>query len=238
MSEIAKAVASPASIVAAVLVLLAVLALVIWMRRLEKKINSSLTRNHDVRQERDRAAREKGKRDELGQLKSELHNDIESLRSILGSIAADTQRLIANSQSRSLRETNAPPPHSLAVAYDAYEESRGAEDGLAQLLSIANRIVQQSSTTLDAFRASTGSFAAHVSAYPSATEGAPTAFVVEHRGAYYGIPNVVKPQRLPQDWFNRSDFGVNDEIRRVVSLPRLRPRGADYDVQEPGVFAR
>jgi hypothetical protein len=49
---------------------------------------------------------------------------------------------------------------------------------------------------------------------------------------------VVKPARLPKEWFNRDDFGVNDEIRRVIVLPRLKRRGNEFEVEEAGVFAR
>lgn len=241
MNDILEALANPSIAVGGILIVLAALAFVLRMHAFEKRIVALLALHHETRQDRDREQKGKGRRDELAQLKSELHNDLESLRSITRSIAADTQRLLAraNSQPPSSRETSAPPPRPSATvqSYDTYEEPR-AEDGVAQLLAIANRIVQQSSTTLDAFRASTGGLAANVSAWPNATENVPTAFIVEHRGAHYAIPNVVKPARLPKEWFNRSEFGVNDEIQRIASLPRLRPRGNDYDVQEPGVFSR
>ena len=87
-------------------------------------------------------------------------------------------------------------------------------------------------------KASTRDIAIHVSPWPNAADGAPVAFIVEHGGSCYAVPNVIKPARLPQDWFNRSEFGVNDEIQRIVSLPRLRRRGNDYEVAMPGVFAR
>lgn len=228
------------ALTASVLLVLAVLAFVLRLRNLEHRLSDVHTRLDSVL--RERKERDKGKRDEAPQWKQELRAELEPLRSAIGKVAADTQRLIthATSQRRFASDpASAARPAPAAVPHrETHDETRTTEDAVGQLLSIANRIVQQSSTTLDAFRASAGSLAAHVSAWPTASDGVPAAFIVEHRGAYYAVPNVVKPARLPQEWFNRSDFGVNDEIQRVDVLPRLRRRGDGYDVQEPGVFGR
>lgn len=227
------------ALTAGVLLLLAALAFTLRMRAFQTKLDRLLARIEE-RQERERPARDKGKRDEPGPWKNEIRDDIDSVRSIVRSIASDTKRLVAHASSQPPRETSTPAPRPTTPLqeYDAYDEPRGSEDGLDRLLTIANRIVQQSSTTLEAFRANTGGVAAQVWAWPSGAEGTPAAFIVEHRGGYYAVPNVVKPARLPQEWFNRAEFGVNDEIQRVVSLPRLRRRGDSYDVQQPGVFTR
>lgn len=231
------------ALTAAVLLIVAALAITLRMRSLENKLGRPLSKPEDASRERERAQNDKKKNDELVQTLSELRNDLKSLRSVVDRIANDTHTLrsrnSADSQSPSRHAMTAPVPRgNAAVPRDRdYDEPRVTEDGVAQLLSIANRIVQESPTTLDAFRASAGSIAGRVVSWPAA-DGTPVAFIVEHRGSYYAVPNVGKPARLPQEWFNRSDFGVNDEIQRVVSLPRLRRSGDKYDVQEAGVFAR
>jgi hypothetical protein len=231
-----KVIAAP---IAAVLILLGCLAVVLKMRSLESKVDRSL--ENDSRRERDRHGIEKASRDELGRLKDELHAEIDSVRTMIRSLPADTARLVAQAaaQQGPPREPARPAPRAPVLSGPSTDgEPYGAVDGVAQLLTIANRIVRQSSTTLDAFRASMGSLAANVSGWPSASESTPAAFIVEYRGSCYAIPNVVKPARLPQEWFNRSEFGVNDEIHSVESLPRLRRRGNGYDVQDAGVFVR
>ena len=222
------------AIIALVLVLVA-LALTMRMRALEKSVNAAFRRANDALQDRGRTPKEKDKRDDGGQWKHELQRSVETLRSAIGNVAPEVERRIARGRSETPSPYPAPAPIQRSVVYD---EPPAAEDGAAQLLALANRIVQQNSTTLDAFRANAGALAARVSAWPGGGEGLPSAFIVEHHGTYYAVPNVVKPARLPNDWFNRADFGVNDEIRRVVSLPRVTPRGGDFDVQVPGVFAR
>lgn len=236
------------AVVAAVLMVLAVLAFVLAMRSYEKRVVASMAGIKEslagVKEAvgRDRA-REKETREDLEDLKSQLRSHDESIHAAVRRIFTEMEQAIARApaQSRRPHDTGAPahsPSAAPVLRHNNHDDLQRGEDHVAQLLSIANRIVQQSSTTLDAFCASTGSFAAHVSVWPNAREGAPVAFIVEHRGTYYAIPNVVKPARLPQEWFNRSEFGVNDEIQRVISLPRLTRRGDQYDVQVPGVFAR
>lgn len=168
-------------------------------------------------------------------MKNDVREQIASLRAAIEAIPAKVQQRVQNSP-----QQHKAPPVSAAPArpYERYETQRPVEDATAQLLTIANQIVQQTPTTLDAFRASTRQLPVRVSAWPTAADGAPVAFIVEHRGACYAIPNVIKPARLPQEWFNRSEFGVNDEIQRVVTLPLLRRSGNDYEVAVPGVFAR
>ncbi|HWW61821.1 MAG TPA: hypothetical protein VN181_10675, partial [Thermoanaerobaculia bacterium] len=220
------------STAAALLIVLAVLGLVWRLRSLGSKLAGMLSR-----QDRDAADREKRQREDLALCKTELRNDLEALRAAIAKVPSETGRALGPALLR-LREESPAPPRSAPPVAESYPEARGADDGVAQLLVIANRIVQESSTTLESFRARTASLAARVSPWPRGSEGTPVAFVVEHHGSCYAIPNVVKPARLPQDWFNRAEFGVNDEIHRVVSLPRLKRRGDAYDVQEPGVFER
>ena len=228
MTELASAVASLGPLLAGVMILLATLGLVLRMRILEKNVTASIARHDDAHHKIERALKE------LAQGKNASHPDIATLHAAVRQIAADIQRLISvASQSRALRETSEPPRPS-----SAYREPSAAEDGLPQLLAMANRLVQQGSTTVEAFRASAGALSARVVAWPSMGEATPAAFIVDYHGSCYAIPNVVKPARLPDEWFNRADFGVNDEIERVLSLPRLRRRGNDYDVQDAGVFAR
>jgi hypothetical protein len=214
-------------LIAAVLMLLATLAVVLRLRNLSSSIDSAFKR---LETERDRAA--KSRQEELLQLKKDLRVDIDALRSDLRKVPAETARLIPPPQTR----TSAPPPPGTYDEPRGSDEPRGAEDGIAHLLSIANRLVRQSAATLEEFRSSAGAVAGHVSPWPN--DGTPLAFIVEHRGVHYAVPNTVKPGRLPQEWFNRSDFGFNDEIRGVRSLPRLTRRGDRYEIQEPGVFER
>ncbi|MBV8515990.1 MAG: hypothetical protein JO197_01180 [Acidobacteria bacterium] len=223
--------------VLALTIVLTALALTMRLRALEKSVHAA--------QDRGRASKDKDtRREELAQLKSELQKSIESLRSTIVNVPVEVVRRLPrqNFDAAPPRAMN-PPPASRSVFRDErqaehYAESVSAEDGAAQLLALANRIVQQNSTTLDAVRASTDALAAHVTVWPPSGEGTPIAFIVEHRGTWYAVPNVVKPARLPNDWFNRADFGVNDEIRRVESLPRLTRRGDDFEVQHAGVFSR
>jgi hypothetical protein len=203
------------------------------MSRLERQIARALTRFEQIDEGRDRSTNHR--REDQGQPSKELRRELESLRSMIGRIPGETARQV---KAAPPEPGGVPPSIPAPAAHPLFEEPPEPEDGLARLLAIANRIVQQSSTTLDAFRASAGSLATHVAAWPGSADGPPAAFIVEHRGSHYAVPNVVKPARLPKEWFNRSDFGVNDEIQRVVSLPRLRRRGDGYDVQELGVFGR
>jgi hypothetical protein len=216
-------------IIAAVLVLLAALAFAMRMRRFEANVAILIRHVDDVRNEQKARGKEKGSKDELAQLRQEIKDGFESLRSRIGNIPAETSRLIG---SKPVERPRAAP------AYDAYDPPPiEPEDGIGRLLTIANRIAQESSMTIESFRASAGSLGSRVSSYTNGTDNFPVAFIVEHRGSHYAVPNVMKPARLPKEWFNRSEFGVNDEIQRVISLPRLRRRGNEYDVQEPGVFA-
>jgi hypothetical protein len=227
---------APIVIAAATIVVAIVLGVFALSRRM-KQLDARLT-GFAPRQDRDRQPKEKDKRDELAQLKQEMKSGFDALRASIGDIAATARRIESAQQAardvpaRAIRSM-APPPD-----YDAYETPRSAEDSVAVLLQIANRTLQQNPMRLDEFRASAASFAGRISAYAPSGEGVPYAFLVEHRGTLLAVPNTGKPGRLPSDWFNRSDFGFNDEIHRVVSLPRLRERGNDYEVQEPGVFAK
>lgn len=223
---------------AAILIVSATLAWTFRMRAMERRIARMLARVDELSEERHRQLRQKWKPEETGQSKKDLRGELDSLRSLIGKIPGETARQVnLVLQERQSEQPRLPGREGAAAlaGRDRYEEP---EDGLAQLLVIANRIVQQSSTTLEAFRTSVGVSATRVVAYPSSGEGTPLAFIVEHRGAHYAVPNVVKPARLPQDWFNRSEFGINDEIQQVFSLPRLLRRGDRYDVQEAGVFGR
>ncbi|HEX6097380.1 MAG TPA: hypothetical protein VF432_13710 [Thermoanaerobaculia bacterium] len=228
------------AVVAAVLLILAVLASVNWARKLNSRVAAVLGQVQDLR--RDRVARDKVSSAELLQVRNDLGKQFDALRDAMQKVSAATAQLVRQSSNANPGDrVHRPPARSHApvpAAHAVFDEPHASEDAAAQLLTIANRIVQERSTTLDAFRASTSGLDARVSAWPSAAEGAPVAFIVEHRGTHYAVPNVVKPIRLPQDWFNRSDFGVNDEIQRIDFLPRLRPRSGGYDVQEPGVFVR
>jgi len=217
--------------IAAILIITVTVALARRIQGLERQIGRAVAR-FDKEEGRERHA--KHKPDDQEQWTRELRRDIESLRSMIGTIPGETARQVRAALSKETATRSVPPP----AAGEPYDEPAETEDVPARLLEIANRIVQQSSITLDAFRASAGSLATNVAAWPGSADGVPLAFIVEHRGAHYAVPNVVKPARLPKEWFNRSDFGVNDEIQRVLSLPRLRRRGDGYDVQELGVFGR
>jgi hypothetical protein len=223
---------------AAILIISATLAWTFRMRAMERRIARMLARVEELSEERHRQPRQKWKPDETGQSKKDLRGELDSLRSLIGKIPGETVRQVRLVLPERQPEQPRLPAREGAGALagrDRYEEPA---DGLAKLLVIANRIVQQSSTTLEEFRTSAGVSATRVAAYPSSGEGMPLAFIVEHRGAHYAVPNVVKPARLPQDWFNRSEFGINDEIQQIFSLPRLLRRGDRYDVQEAGVFGR
>jgi hypothetical protein len=217
-------------IVTAVLFVLTVLALVLRVRELEKSINQlpkRLSGGH--REQRDTSPKETVRREDLEQWKTELHRHFDRVQGIVGSIGPRLDRIEAEMERHGASSSQEParygtPSHNVS------------EDGAAQLLLLANRIVQQGSTTLDAMRANTNSMSNSVSALRN--ENPPSAFIVEHRGTCYAVPNVVKPARLPKEWFNRDDFGVNDEIRRVIVLPRLKRRGNEFEVEEAGVFAR
>jgi len=223
-----------APLVAALLVMLAIVGLVWQLRGAERQLIQALGA-----QNKEATAREKRLRDDLSLCKADLREDIDSLRAALAQIPGDTDRLIAPKLSKQNQHL-APPPassqQSAGMYDDVYENS--AQDGIAQLLIAANRIVQENSTTLEKFRQRVARVSSRVSSFGPSTGDAPVAFIVEHEGSSYAVPNVVKPARLPNDWFNRGDFGVNDEIRRVVSLPRLRRRGDRYDIEERGVFER
>jgi hypothetical protein len=219
---------------AAILIFAAVAALIFRSRRLEVQIRRALTRFDAVNEERRRHAQPQRKPYEPERLIRDLQGQLDSLRSMIARIPGDTARQIEAILPEWSPEQEVPPPPRLSIPDDRLEP----QDGLTQLLAIANHIVQQSSTTLDDFRASAGTLVTHVAAWPGSADCAPLAFIVEYGGAHYAVPNVIKPARLPNDWFNRGDFGVNDEIQRVLSLPRLRRHADGYDVQEAGVFGR
>jgi hypothetical protein len=223
------------ALVAAILITCAFASFIIELRALRKAIGQTNARMESIREELNRPGKQKGRNDEQQPSKADLRSDLDSLRSSIGRVPGDTVKQVKvvleewSSQLESDRSWRGP----------SFNEPRERqEDGLAELLAIANRIVQQSSTTLEAFRQSIGSIASRIVPWTQSADGSPVAFIVEHRGAHYAVPNVVKPARLPKEWFNRSEFGINDEIHRIVSLPRLRPRGNDYEVQEAGVFGR
>jgi hypothetical protein len=222
--------------VVAVVIVLCTLALTLQMKRLGANLNALV-----MRPPADRGSKERDKRDELAQLKQELQRGFDTLRSQIGNIPAETQRRIASAPvpvSAPSRDISMRPVRFAAPEFDDYEEPAKAEDVVRALVMLANRTLQNA-TTVDAFRASAPTAVNGVSAFPnSSADGKPIAFVVEYRGAFFGVPNVVKPARLPNDWFNRADFGVNDEIRRIELLPKLRRRGGEYEVEQPGVFAR
>lgn len=216
-------------LVAAVIFLLAVAAFVLQMKRMAATIMAALPRGDEGRHDRERLVKE------LAAVKKDVGEQIALLRVAVEGLPAKVQQRVQNATPQ---YKSPPVPAAPTRPYEPYEAPRPVEDATAQLLTIANQIVQQTPTTLDAFRASTRQLPVRVSAWPGAADGAPVAFIVEHRDACYAIPNVIKPARLPQEWFNRSEFGVNDEIQRVVTLPLLRRSGTDYEVAVPGVFAR
>jgi len=218
---------------AAVVITAAVFALMRRLRKFEMAMAQTLARL-EAAEERYRHAKEKTPESREAPA-GELRREIETLHAAIVTVPADTARLLEPAFRKMRDDASATPPRLGGPRRDQYDEP---EDGLAQLLAIANRIVQQSSATLDDFRITTGALTARVAAWPGSADGAPLAFIVEYRGQHYAVPNVVKPARLPKEWFNRSEFGFNDEIRRVVSLPRLRRVGDRYDVQEAGVFGR
>ncbi|HYH10560.1 MAG TPA: hypothetical protein VEK11_26180 [Thermoanaerobaculia bacterium] len=226
------------AVIAAVLMLLTVAGFVLRIREFNGVLAQVITRV-EQRGNNDRVPKDRGKRDDGAEVK-ELRREIQALQTSVRNLPADIERrlrpLLAEApQQQPQRPRTAVPP---VRDYDEpCEEPRVLEDTPAQLLSIANQIVRQSST-LDAFRASTSKLPVRVSPWPEPSDGMPAAFIVEYRGSCYAVPNAVKPARLPQDWFNRSEFGVNDEIHRVESLPRLRRRGDAFDVEERGVFVR
>jgi len=210
-------------IIAAVVFLLGVLAIVQRMRALQSSVTAALRK-------------EKEKRDNL----APLTREIESLRSAIGNIAPDTERRIARLlQQQRTEERNAAGRDVQPLrARTPAPPAEPAEVGVERLVELANGVVQDSPTTIDAVRAKASMIHVRVSAWPDSTSLQPVAFIVEHQGAYYGVPNIAKPKRLPQEWFNSAEFAVNDEIQRVVSLPRLTRRGNDYAVQERGVFTK
>jgi hypothetical protein len=229
-------------LIAVLLFLLGVVALVLQMNKLH--VNLKTVMLTITRQAREHAGQQKSQIDELRMLLIESQRERAALQRTADKILAEATRVRATASSTPV----APPPvtpiprgrPSRDFEFSAPEETTSyvAEDGVAQLLSMANHIVQQTSISLDAFRARAGALASRVSAWPAGSESAPVAFLVEHRGVWYAVPNVVKPGRLPEAWFNRSDFGVNDEIQHVTSLPRLIRRGDRYDVEKTGVFAK
>lgn len=215
-------------IVAALIFLLAVAAHVLQMASVTRKILAALPRGDEGRHDRDRVLKE------LAVVKNDTREQIATLRVAVEGIPDKVQQRVQ----KLLAKGNSSGSTSSSQQYETSERQRSFEDATPQLLTIANQVIQQTPTTLDAFRASTRQISVRVSAWPNAADGAPVAFIVEHRDSYYAIPNVVKPARLPPEWFNRAEFGVNDEIQRVVELPRLRRRGNEYDVAVPGVFGR
>jgi hypothetical protein len=220
------------------MLVLAMLALAFKMRALEKKL-SQLKPAALTKQERPQTAAEKVTREDLALFRNDLNKAFESLRVQIERVPTATVRLLPSTTPEPPPPRNFPgqrPPSSAAST--VYEERGRDEDLMPQLLNAANRIVQHGSTTLDAFSASGVAAGTPVSAWPGPGGGDAVAFIVKHRGSFYAIPNVVKPTRLPPEWFNRGEFGVNDEIHRVLSLPRLRQRGGKYEVEEPGVFAQ
>jgi hypothetical protein len=224
------------ALVAGVLFVSAALAFVLRIRSLEALVLSAVRRIGD-RHER---GKDNGTRDEVADLRLACKSGFDRLHSAIGEIPEKTSLRLRGAMQASPQPNFGVSPARVAAPVASYEESpREPEDPVAQLLGVANRIVQQSSITLEAFRASMGAFSGRVSPWPNAIDGTPAAFIVEHRGSCYAVPNVMKPARLPNEWFNRSEFGVNDEIQRVVALPRLRRRGGDdFEVQEAGVFSR
>lgn len=227
------------AIVTAVIVLLAVTAAALQMQKMTKKILAALPRNDDGRHDRDRVMKE------LAVVKNDIRTQIGALKATADEIPTQVERRIQKMLERRALEQRAPEPVRAPAnptahtrSFETPEPSRTFIDAAAQLLGIANRIVQQTPATLDAFRTSTREFVKQVIPWPNAVDGTPSAFIVDDGESYYAIPNVIKPARLPQEWFNRSEFGVNDEIQRIVSLPRLRRRGNDYEVSVPGVFSR
>jgi hypothetical protein len=218
-----------------VTIVLAVLVLTIRMRGSERRVSALVRRVTESLQDRGRTPKEKQKGDDLEPLRQELQKSIDALRLAVANLRAEAERRRNAPESRPPQFTSMPAWKS-GPKDDGYDDPRTNEDGAAQLLTIANRIVQQGSTSLDTFRGWTGALADHVSAW--SPEGTLAAFIVEHRGTCYVVPNVLKPTRLKSEWFNRSAFGFNDEIRRVISLPRLRRRGDELEVEEQGVFEK
>jgi hypothetical protein len=232
-------------VVPAVLVVLATVAIKYRLDRLDASLSSRILNARPKEKEKEKD-KEKDRRNELADLRADLRKELEALRSQIRSVHADTQKLLAQPrpQQQQTQAPREPSPRFAAPHYTSYDEDEPEApaapppvDGVAQLLSVANRIVQQSSMSLDAFRSNTSTLAARISPWPAADDR-PVAFLVEYRGSLYAVPNVIKPARLPQEWFNGDEFGVNDEIRSVVALPRLARRGDGFDVQEQGVFSR
>jgi hypothetical protein len=206
-------------IIAAVLFLFGAMAIGLRMRALQSAVTAALRK-------------EKEKRDNL----APLTREIESLRSAVGDIARLLQQMRAEWSAAVAAMAAGRDIQPLRARTPALPEP--AEVGVERLVELANGVVQDSPTTIDAVRAKASVIRVKVSAWPNASSSQPVAFIIEHQGAYYGVPNIAKPKRLPQEWFNSAEFAVNDEIQRIVSLPRLMRRGNDYDVQERGVFAK
>jgi hypothetical protein len=228
------------TLVPAVLAILAVAAFAFQIRGFERKAAATLLRLDGLRQDLERG-KDKGKREDLQQLKNELRGDITALKSLIGNIPRNTAQLIADTSSRSYERTATPPPSRAPIAvraYQSYEETQEPEDGVSVLLQLANRIARNGSISLETARESANALGASVSPWSVPGDGGTTAFIVDYRGSSYVVPNVVKPARLRKEWFNRSDFGVNDEIQAIRSLPRLRRRGDDFDVLDAGEFTR
>jgi len=223
--------------IAALCIVLTALALALRMKALERRVSSLQTQI---------SLKEKDTRGDFEQFRKSIRADLDELKTVMRKIPADIERLgsrLASQAKSAAREVTAAPPRQLATpvhsTHDFRVEPSSTEDAVGQLLSIANGVLRQSTAaTLTEFRAATERLSMRASPWPDDSDGKPVAFIVEHRGSHYAVPNVVKPARLPNEWFNRSAFGFNDDIRHVVSLPRLRRRGDDYEVQEAGVFEK
>lgn len=217
-------------LVAAVLFVLAILGFVIQARKSEARVLAALSRVESTL--RDRANANVPSRNDLDSVRAALAQNIVDAESRLTGI-------VQKSQSR--ERSNQPPAYvpSKPPTVDRYEEEpQSVQDVVGRLTEIANQILQQSPAPIDVIRSKTNHLPIQIHP-PSSSGGDQQGYVVaQHAGNYYALPNAVKPTRVPDAWFNRSDFGFNDEIQRVMSLPRLTRRGNDYVVDEPGVFAK
>jgi hypothetical protein len=214
-------------LIGALLFVLCVLGIVLQLRKLDEKLERVIA---IARQDRDPNSQKKPHAPDLRPMIGDLQKDLGSLRKSVDRVLSEAMRL--------RQQQSIDPPLRPAARFDPEPDEMPEvfEDGVARLTAIANRNLHQNSSTLEAFEAKVEGLASRVWARPS--DVAPVVFIVEHRGVCYAIPNVVKPARLPESWFNRADFGFNDEIRDVISLPRLIRRGDNFDVEQTGVFER
>lgn len=226
-------------LIAGVLAVCAALAIVLRMRKLEAAVDKMLRRAEPPKHDRERDRGDHAKRDDVVQLRQEVRSGFDSLRSAIDELPAKVARSVSANANAARAQAAAPASSYVASSSSSSSpQQREAEDPVTHLLGVANRVMQNCPATIDEVRASIRIAPVNIAPWRNPGESTPVAFVVEHRGSCYAIPNVIKSARFPQAWFNGGDFGMNDEIQRVVALPRLRRSGDQYEVQEPGVFSK